>query len=208
MEKNYKKGNGTTLGDKSKTMNVVIKDLHETKIKMQRENALLLHQLGIKNKDNDDDKNALKQTAFKMLAEYNRKQNSSTNLKRKNDNENDEVIETSINDLDQDIVPKKKNQLRKKSKIDKLLEEDVDDASVAYSNLTNETEYSQPQDLYDDVVEVSKVAKAASIENNHRTSPRKQNSKPDSDNLQIITKDVTKRSSKYLLFIKIVYKVY
>ena len=76
---------------------------------------------------------------------------------------------------------KKKCQLKKKSKIDKLLEEDEEDASVAYSNFTNETEYSQQQDLHDVVVEVANVAKAASIETNNRTSPRKQNLKPDSN---------------------------
>ena len=188
-------------------MNVVIKDLRETKIKMERDNDLLLHQLGIKNKGNEDDKNALKRTAFKMLAEFNRQQNSSKNLKRKNDNEDDEVID---NEDDEVIETKKKCQIKKKSKIDKLLEEDVDDISVTYSNFTNETEYSQPQDFNDDIVEVSNVAKAASIGKNHRTSPRKQNV---IKSKQTVTKDVTKVSSnstngKYLLFINSVYNDY
>ena len=91
-----------------KTMNVVIKDLNETKLKYEQENALLLHQLSIKKKDNTDDKDALQQSAFKMLEEFKRKQNSSPNLKRKNNIVDDEVIETSNNKVNQDIVKKKK----------------------------------------------------------------------------------------------------
>jgi hypothetical protein len=179
--KNGKKGTGTTLGDKTKTMNVVIKDLNETKLKYERENALLIQQLSNKKNKDNDDKDALARSAFKLLEEFNRKQNSTPNLKRKNNSEDDEVIETSNNNkVNKDIDKKKK----KKSKTNKLLEEDEEDASVAYSNFTNETEYSEKQDLDDlddDIVEVANVAKAAKMENNNRTSPRKHNLKHDSN---------------------------
>ena len=212
--KNSNKGTGTTLGTKTKTMNVVIKDLNETKIKYERENALLIQQLSNKNKDDNGDKDALARSAFKMLEKFNRKQNTTPNLKRKNNIEDDEVIEPSNNKVNQDIVKKKnKCQLKKKSKIDELLEQDEEDASVAYSNFTNETEYSQKQDLDDDVEEVANVAKAATIENNNRTSPRK--SSPRKQNLNHDKKnDVVKgkktmtknngSNGKYLIYINIV----
>ena len=45
--KNGRKGTGTTLGDKTKTMNVVIKDLNDTKIEYERKDAILQQQLRI-----------------------------------------------------------------------------------------------------------------------------------------------------------------
>jgi hypothetical protein len=106
--KNGRKGTGTTLGDKTKTMNVVIKDLNETKIEYERKNAILQQQLRISKKDNNDDKVALQRSAFKMLDEFNRKENKSPNLKRKNNIEDDEVNETSNNKVNAEIVQKKK----------------------------------------------------------------------------------------------------
>lgn len=193
------------------TMNSVLKDLNETKLNYERQNALLIQQLSNKKKDNNDEKDALQRSAFKMLEEYNKKQNATSNLKRKNNIEEDGVIETSNNKVNDPIVKKKK-----KSKIDQLLEEDEDDASVAYSNFTNETEYSQRHDLDEVVDEITNVAKAAAIRTNCRSSPRKQNSKPDSNHEKPIDvvkvkKTMTKNKGadgEYLLFLNILYNHY
>jgi hypothetical protein len=209
--KNGRKGTGTTLGDKTKTMNVVIKDLNETKIEYERKNAILQQQLRLSKKDNNDDKVALQRSALKMLNEFNRKENISTNLKRKNNIEDDEDNESSTNKVNADFNQKKK----KKSKINEILEEDDDDASVAYSNFTNESEYSKREDLDDDgaEVEVATGEKPKTLNKNYRTSPRKPNSKPDSNNdkkndVKKGNKTITKNkgsNGKYLIsFINIV----
>jgi hypothetical protein len=140
---------GTILSNKHSTMKQAIIDLNNQRVKLEQdyqERTIALHKLSLKKNDepNDRERMMIQRSAMKLMEDYNKKNNiSSFDKQNKIVNKDNDSTD---HEMDKKKASKKKSsQGKKKSKIAEILE-DNDEISVAFTNFTNETEYTIPQD--------------------------------------------------------------